>query len=437
MEAIIVDQLTKKYPIYRKKSDRVKEVLHPFLKSYHEDFYALRSISFQVNQGETVGIIGTNGSGKSTLLKIISSVLRQTSGEVKVNGRVSSLLELGVGFDDEYTGLENIYINGTIMGYSREEMEKKLQEIIAFADIGDFIHQQVKTYSSGMLVRLAFSLAINVDPEILIIDEALAVGDIFFQAKCFHKLEEIKNRGTTVLFVSHDMASVKRLCDRVIWIERGDKRMEGSGQEVCDAYIAYEIEKHNEEAHSHIGEIAESRQYTHIEKKMDKLCIPKLEIKDTGIVSGDHKAEIISAYFANEKGRRVRSIRTDQECVFCMAVRFRQDIERPLFGVELETNKGVRVYGVNNYLLHQELLPAKAGEVYFVQFKWKLPKLHSGHYLITPAVASGIQNCHEVHHRLHNIDSIMIENDGYDGALIELDAEFSAKTYAYDQWRII
>ena len=234
MDAINVEHLNKIYPIYAKNSDRMLEALNPFHKSYHHDFYALNDISFQVRRGETVGIIGTNGSGKSTLLKIISSVLGQSSGKVAVRGKVSSLLELGVGFDEEYTGLENIRINGSLLGYKAGEMEEKTKEILDFADIGEFASQQAKTYSSGIMVRLAFSLAINVDPDILIIDEALAVGDIFFQAKCFHKLEEIKQRGTTILFVSHDLGAVKRLCTRAIWIEKGILRMDADAGTVCE-----------------------------------------------------------------------------------------------------------------------------------------------------------------------------------------------------------
>ena len=220
MYAIKVENVTKIYRLYDKPIDRLKESISLTHKSYHRPFYALQNISFQVEKGETVGIIGTNGSGKSTILKIITGVLKPSEGTVEVNGRISALLELGAGFDMDYTGIENIYMNGSVLGFSKEEMDRKLQEILDFADIGDFVYQPVKTYSSGMLVRLAFALAINVEPEILIIDEALAVGDAFFQAKCFHKLEKIKKSGTTILFVSHDIVSVKKLCSRAVWIER-------------------------------------------------------------------------------------------------------------------------------------------------------------------------------------------------------------------------
>ena len=197
MSVISVNDVTKVYKLYDDPMDRFKEAIHPFHKQYSKPFYALRNVSFEVEKGETVGIIGTNGSGKSTILKIITGVIQPTEGSIQVDGKVSALLELGAGFDMEYSGVENIYMNGAVLGFSREEMDKKKDEILQFADIGDFVYQPVKTYSSGMLVRLAFALAINVEPEILIINEALAVGDAFFQAKCFKKMDEIKRTGTS------------------------------------------------------------------------------------------------------------------------------------------------------------------------------------------------------------------------------------------------
>ena len=196
----------------------------------------MNDVSFQVGQGETVGIIGTNGSGKSTILKIITGVLNPTDGEVKVNGRISALLELGAGFNMEYTGIENIYLNGTMIGFTKEEIDEKLQDILDFADIGDFVNQPVKTYSSGMFVRLAFAVAINIEPEILIVDEALSVGDVFFQTKCYHKFEEFKKMGKTILFVSHDLGSIGKYCDRVVLLNKGVKLAEGKPKDMIDLY---------------------------------------------------------------------------------------------------------------------------------------------------------------------------------------------------------
>ena len=227
---ISVKNLTKTYRLYENTKQRILEGLFPFVKPKHQEFHALDDVSFDIHKGEIVGIIGKNGSGKSTLLKIITGVLQGTSGVVDVKGRVSALLELGSGFNPEYTGLENIYMNGTLMGVTREEMSKRVQEIVDFADIGDFINQPVKNYSSGMFVRLAFAVAINVDADILIVDEALAVGDVAFQAKCMAKMSQIMKKGTTILFVTHDMNTVKRLCQKCIYLKKGKKVMEGPAE---------------------------------------------------------------------------------------------------------------------------------------------------------------------------------------------------------------
>lgn len=236
---IRLDHLTKKYKLYHSPRDRFKETFSLSHKRYSRDFYALNDISFSINSGETLGIVGKNGSGKSTLLKILTGVLNQSSGTVEVNGKVSALLELGAGFNMEFTGIDNIYLNGTIMNIPKEEMDKKLDDIIAFADIGDFIYQPVKTYSSGMFVRLAFAVAINVDPQILIVDEALAVGDTRFQVKCMDKFIEFMNAGKTVIFVSHDVNMIKRFCKRTIWLNEGSLIADGETDSITDRYTDF------------------------------------------------------------------------------------------------------------------------------------------------------------------------------------------------------
>ena len=242
---ISVEHVSKKYKLYEKPIDRLKETVNPFGKKYSTEFYALQDITFSANKGETIGIIGKNGSGKSTLLKVITGVLTPTSGTVKVNGKISAILELGAGFNPEYTGIENIYLNGTIQGYSKEEMANRIDKIIEFADIGDFIYQPVKTYSSGMFSRLAFAVAINVDPDVLIVDEALAVGDMKFQAKCFNRFNELKNNGVTILFVGHDVSSIRSFCDRAIWINEGKLVLEGNIMDVTAEYMEYMNEEIN------------------------------------------------------------------------------------------------------------------------------------------------------------------------------------------------
>jgi len=237
MNAIDVKNLTKTYKIYQTPQDRLKEAVSLFRrKKYHRSFHSLNNLTFQVQKGESIGIIGKNGAGKSTLLKLLTGVITPTIGEVRVDGKISALLELGAGFNMEYTGIENIYLNGTLMGFTRQEMDKKIPDILKFADIGDFVYQPVKTYSTGMFVRLAFATAINVEPDILIVDEALAVGDLQFQLKCMDKFQELKEQGITILFVSHDLNAVRRFCKRAIWLHQGNLMEQGGVDLVCEHY---------------------------------------------------------------------------------------------------------------------------------------------------------------------------------------------------------
>jgi len=235
--AIKADKLTKTYKLYNSPMDRLKEALSPIRRNFHRDFYALHDVSFEVKKGETVGILGVNGSGKSTLLKIISGVLTPSNGSVSVNGRVSALLELGAGFNPELTGLENVYFNGTLMGYGKDEVSNRLDEILGFADIGEFIYQPVKSYSSGMFVRLAFAMATIVDPDILIIDEALSVGDVFFQQKCYKRLEELRNQGVTILFVTHSVGDVMQFCNRALLLHNGRLEHIGAADKTIRRYL--------------------------------------------------------------------------------------------------------------------------------------------------------------------------------------------------------
>lgn len=237
--AIKVSNVSKNYKLYSKPFDRLKEALHPFKKKFHNNFNALNDISFKIRKGEIVGILGTNGSGKSTILKIITGLLNPSQGTVEVNGKISALLELGAGFNHEYTGLENVYLNGTMMGFSKEQMDEKLDDILSFADIGEFVRQPVKTYSSGMFARLAFAVAINIEPDILIVDEALAVGDMFFQEKCYEKMKDMVRSGATILFVSHSLPAIRNFCQRAIWIEKGILRDQGKADVICDIYKNY------------------------------------------------------------------------------------------------------------------------------------------------------------------------------------------------------
>ncbi len=281
--AIEVEKLSKIYNLYNKPSDRIKEIVNPLRKSYHQEFYALKDISFKIKKGDTVGILGHNGAGKSTLLKIITGVLTPTSGTIKTDGRISSMLELGAGFKLEMTGLENIYLNGTLMGFSKDEIDSKLDSIIDFADIGDYLYQPTKMYSSGMFARLAFAVSINVEPDILIVDEALSVGDIKFQLKCVNKFKELQKKGITILFVSHDISAVRSFCNSAIWLDGGKIKDIGDVVDVTAKYSEYMYGNRDSSSED-------------------------IEIKDEKIISrwGDKVGAIESIDMFNKKGERKR-----------------------------------------------------------------------------------------------------------------------------------
>ncbi len=339
--AIKVKTLSKVYKLYDKPIDRLKEAMNPLKKKYHKDFYALNNISFEIKKGETVGIIGKNGSGKSTLLKIITGVLSPTSGAVKVNGRISALLELGAGFNPELTGIENIYLNGTMMGYSHEEMRERVHKIIEFADIGEFIYQPVKTYSSGMFVRLAFAVAINVEPEILIIDEALSVGDTRFQLKCMNKMKEMMSGGTTVLFVSHDINAVKRFCTRAIWLNSGVMLEDGAVNKVTDQYLDY----------LKMGEKVVDRE-DKAEKNIDD---------DIPFVPGENIAEIVAFHMYNSKKKDVSRVDFNERVVIEVVYDvYEESIESPVLGVAIRGMDDDYVCGLNT-LLDKLVIPWEYG----------------------------------------------------------------------------
>jgi len=385
MEAIIkICHVNKIYNLYDKSIDRLKEILGFRSKKRYKESYALKDISFVVKKGETVGIIGTNGSGKSTLLKIITGVLSQTSGEVFVRGKVSALLELGAGFNMEYTGIENIYLNGTMMKYSDKEIDAKLQSIIDFADIGEYINQPVKTYSSGMFARLAFAVAINVEPDILIVDEALSVGDVFFQNKCFRKFEELRDKGITILFVSHDIESVKAMTSKVLWIEQGKQMMFGDKLEVCNAYLKSMLLENNTLASEMIN--VDKPQYEMQKLKMENY--PWLKYR-TGDLLHD-QVKIISCFAENEHGKIVYDLQSNKKYKLCLI--FETDIDIPdcIVGYVLQNKKGVSIINSNTLIIDQKKnFFAKANSRVRVDFLITVPMLHTDEYIVDFAVAGG------------------------------------------------
>ncbi|MBR6451848.1 MAG: ABC transporter ATP-binding protein, partial [Lachnospiraceae bacterium] len=324
--AIQVEHLSKVYKLYERNRDRLKESLHLGKNIRFREHYALNDVSLKVNAGETVGIIGTNGSGKSTILKIITGVLSPTSGEVTINGRISALLELGAGFNMEFTGIENIYLNGIMIGFSQEEIDAKLQDILDFADIGDFVYQKVKTYSSGMFVRLAFAVAINIDPEILIVDEALSVGDVFFQNKCYRKFEEFKEQGKTILFVSHDLGSISRYCDRVVLLEQGRLIGEGKPKEIIDLYKKVLVGQLDLQADtSKSQKISEGRKWKDLMH-----CNPDVQEYGSGL------AEFEDFCCYDGSGTITNTIIKGDPFTIKLKIRFFERIQDPVFAVSIK-----------------------------------------------------------------------------------------------------
>ena len=423
--AIKIDHLSKVYKIFDKPTDRVKEALNPFRKRYSRDFYALNDVSLTIKKGETVGIIGKNGAGKSTILKIITGVLTPTSGSVQVNGRIASLLELGAGFNPEMTGIENIYMNGTIMGYNKEEMDDRVQDIIDFADIGEFIHQPVKMYSSGMFARLAFAVNVNVTPDILIVDEALSVGDVFFQNKCFKRMDTLKKSGVTVLFVSHDMGSIRQLCNKCLWLENGGMRQYGDVEEVAAAYFNEQLGLQNKLNQNTVDNFVGNHDLDVVKGKK-YLELPLISSKH-GLMNNDVIIKSLSFY---EGGEERLVLENGHRYVARYAVEFKKGFKNLIFGFVMESNKGIAVIAINSWIASsgKTISIEKAGTA-VVSFEFLLPKILRGTYTVSPAVAQGNQIDHVQLTWLENALSINVNNTGYNCSLVEIDSDVEVEFY--------
>jgi len=401
---IVVQDVTKKYRLFASKRDRMREALDPFRRTYHREFWALKNVSFTVSRGQTVGILGMNGSGKSTLLQIIASVLQPTSGLVRVNGKVAALLELGAGFNPDLTGRENVMLNGTIMGLSREQILAKLPEIEAFADVGEFFEQPMKTYSSGMFMRVAFSTALYVDPEVLIIDEALSVGDAKFQEKCFRRFRSFQEAGKTILFVTHDRSAVPRHCNLGMLLHRGELIKTGDPAEVADMYGELLT----------VGQLPISRSRcfadgsgtppgTDDEEKSaaaaselvrafmdapptEDRCPRNPTYNPYERRFGNKTAEIVDYMIVDRGAVNPGSIRSDTTIDIFFKVVYRQKIEAPIVGAVFSSKEGVLVYGVQTDWLSRRPLPAKAGDVRVYRLSVKMT-LAAGDWFLQLAAA--------------------------------------------------
>ena len=424
--AIRVQGLSKCYGIYANPRDRLKQFILPRLqrligqapKQYFREFWALKDVSFEIKKGETIGIIGRNGSGKSTLLQIICGTLSPTSGSIQTNGRIAALLELGSGFNPEFTGRENVYMNASVLGLSNDEIDTRFDDIVAFADIGDFIEQPVKTYSSGMMVRLAFAVIAHVDADILVVDEALAVGDAFFTQKCMRFLRNFMKTGT-VLFVSHDTGSIKNLCNYAVWLEKGQIIQEGAPKEVCELYVeAFYEAQQGKSSTTKLREFKklddslplkdQRLEFINASNLRNDLQIFKFDPDAASFGKGG--AQIHDVRLLDEKEYPLAWIVGGEKVTLRVMVHAYQDLDSPIVGFSVKDRLGQALFGDNTFLSYRELLVhCQAGNELQADFVFYMPLLPFGEYSITIAIANGTQEIHEQHHWIH--DAVLFKSE--------------------------
>jgi lipopolysaccharide transport system ATP-binding protein len=435
-KAISVRNVSKKYRLFSSPKQRLLEALHPFKSKYHREFWALKDVSFDVPKAHTFGIIGRNGSGKSTLLQIICRILQPTSGSVEVHGRTAALLGLGAGFNPDFTGRENVLLNGTMMGFSREEMEERLPQIENFADIGDFFHQPVKTYSSGMFVRLAFACAVNVNPDILVIDEVLAVGDACFQYKCFQKICEFQERGKTIVVVSHDVESVVRHCNHCILLESGILHASGPPRPVVDIYYEQIITRKREPAAKGDGEKRSPPQeapdraresgppspvqaFIHSTPLTDN-CPSRLGYNPYEKRMGDRRAELVDFLVVDRKNRETTTIYSGDEIDIYMKVRSDHHLDYFIVGFSIKNKEGIVVYASNTGYQRIPIPPVEAGQFMVSRFSFKM-NLHEGDYFIDLGVAEPTHEAIDVRYGILHLT--VCGKSQFDG-FVELESSF-------------
>jgi lipopolysaccharide transport system ATP-binding protein len=384
VNAVEFQGVSKSYAIYDAPGDRLKELLSLNRLKRHQDFWALHDVSFEVKRGETFCIVGENGSGKSTLLQMVAGILHPTSGDVRVNGRVSALLELGAGFNPEFSGRDNVYLNGSILGLTTRQIDQRYKDITAFAEIGAFIDQPVKTYSSGMVVRLAFAVAINVDPEILLVDEALAVGDIYFRQRCMRKVHELRQRGITILFVSHAVSDVKAIGDRVLWLDHGRTIELGEPDRVVSKYLAAMTEKDSSYLLAKSSGTPQPRTAGPVMAPEIVETIPNIDHR-----FGDGRAQIIGIAVLDEQGRNLALLEPSTRIVVRISVRASGDVALPIVGFMLRNQLGMDFAGTNTAREGYELAALQSGDVTTVDFYVDLPELYPASFSFSPAIADG------------------------------------------------
>jgi ABC-type polysaccharide/polyol phosphate transport system ATPase subunit len=385
MPVIEVQHLSKKYAIYRRPWDKLSEALH-LAGMRHREFWALQDISFTVEKGQTLGIIGQNGSGKSTLLQILAGIMRQTRGDCYVSGKVSALLELGSGFNPEFTGRENVFMNGAILGMDKRQMQQRFEAIARFAEIGSFMDQPVKTYSSGMFMRLAFAVAVNVDPDILLVDEALAVGDLIFQHRCVHRMNQLRAGGKTTVLVTHDLVAVTKFCDRALLLDGGSLLEDGPPDKVVNKYRALTFER--ERRYGHFDGDGKEAAGSAIEAP--PAVVPVIRtIPNIDHRFGNGSAQVLGVELFDERLNPTREALGGQTVVLRISVEFLQDVARPILGYTLRDRLGVEISACNTTYSGAALPAARKGRIYTCDFHIRLPHMAAGSYSFAPAVADG------------------------------------------------
>ena len=380
---IEVDGVSKMYKLYPRPGDRLKEALAFGRRRFHREHWALRDVTLEIKPGETFCIIGENGSGKSTLLKLIAGILEPSAGCVRIRGRLTALLELGAGFNPEFTGRQNLFLNGAILGLAPREIKQRLDSILDFAEIGSYFDQPVKTYSSGMAMRLGFALAVHLHPEILVVDEALAVGDIYFRHRCMRKFHELRSQGVTIVYVTHDISEIKEIGHRAVWLEAGRVREIGAVPEVAQHYLAALL---NQNAESFQIRQAAALQAPHAAETPPEIILNKGR---PTYRYGDGRAELLGVEITDSNGSPVDAVRTPAEIVVRFSMKARQLIHLPIAGVTMRTREGVDLTATNTARLNIPVDPMVAGEVRTFDFHLKLPELAAGYYLITAGLANG------------------------------------------------
>jgi lipopolysaccharide transport system ATP-binding protein len=389
VNAVEFEHVSKSYPIYEKPSDRFRELLALGRRSFHRDFRALRDVSFRIRRGEVFCIIGENGAGKSTCLQLLAGIMQPTLGEVRVTGRISALLELGAGFNPEFPGRDNVYLSASILGFSRAEIDRRYPEIAAFAEIGDFIDQPVKTYSSGMLVRLAFAVAIHVDPEILLVDEALAVGDTYFRHRCMRKVNELRSRGATIVFVSHSMSEVKAIGDRALWLEHGRSMLSGSVEDVVPRYLSAMTDREGRYT------VAAPHAIRGEQSVQPVTRIPNIDSR-----VGDGRAEILGIALLNEYAEPLHLMLPETTITVRITVRARTALAAPVTGFVMRNHLGLDFAGTDTERESRGLAPMRKGEILTIDFRMGVPELYPGTFSFSPFIAEGGSACDSIDNAL-------------------------------------